>query len=492
MKAATRFGGHPCWLVFFICLGFVTYSRGQGDNEAYLTISYAESITSTAVKELECGVRSISPYFTVSFAGIDLDTFGRDACGSCISISCVNSSDCRGGSETNVVAAVVDDADGPDVVQVNSFIARRLTGKPESELGDIPIQWSFVGCDDYGLVIKATDQNENSVVDAPVAEAPVAETPVAEAPVAEAPVAETPVAEAPSKITITPLPENDTDVVAEAPAAETPAAETPVAEAPVVEAPSKITITPLPENDTVVVQSPEAEPVAEKSSGTVTITPLQEEDVSEDDDKTSPLNNEYARMWVGDFNNRLTKAACGFSEATYIRRESWAAVNIFNFRSKYGFHPCGLCAEVQCSDPEDCNGEESLEVMFVDDCGSCSAGDLLISREGHDLLKASNKKAAIPIEWKLVSCKPPRGIYMSVFTNNPYYHRISFSGLSEPIDRVTINGMMSTRNHNGQYEFYADLSAGAKPYEIKLKAVSGETIQTYVQNLYSQPLRIQF
>ena len=81
---------------------------------------------------------------------------------------------------------------------------------------------------------------------------------------------------------------------------------------------------------------------------------------------------------------------------------------------------------------------------------------------------------------------------MSVFTNNPYYHRISFSGLSEPIDSVTINGMMSPRNHNGQYAFYADLRAGAKPYEIKLKAVSGETIQTYVQNLYSQPLRIQF
>ena len=457
MKAATRFGG-PCYiLVLLIYLGFVAHSRGQEQNQAYLTISYGESITSSAVKDLDCAVRSIASYFTVNFAGIDLDTFGRDACGTCISISCVNPSDCRGGSETNVVAAVLDDAGSPDIVQVNSFIARRLTGKPESELADIPVQWSFISCDAYGLVIGGAKENGSAVAESPS-----------------------------SSVTITPLPENDTESQIAEPVAE------PVAEPPL----SSVTITPLPENitDSQIAQpdaEPAMKPVTDSTSSRITITPLNETEMAESDE-ASPFNDEFAKMWLGDFSNRLPKAACGFSEATYLQRENWAAVNIFNFRSKYGFHPCGLCAEVRCSDADDCQADKTLEVIFVDDCGSCSAGDLLISKQGQEVLGATSKKAAIPIEWKLVPCKPPRGIFMSVYTNNPYYHRIAFSGLSAPIDRVTINGMMSTRNQNGQFEFYADLTAGAKPFEITLRATSGETIQTYVQNLYSQPLRIQF
>jgi hypothetical protein len=207
----------------------------------------------------------------------------------------------------------------------------------------------------------------------------------------------------------------------------------------------------------------------------------------------SRFGQSESNMWLGQFKNRLAKSACGFSEATYIQRQNWAAVNMFSFRNAFGFHPCGLCAKIACTEEEDCsNSGPGIEVMFVDDCGSCSGDDILLSAEGYKVLGATTQKAAIPIAWELVPCNPNNGVFMSILTDGPYYHRVSFSGLSEPIKQARINGMMSTKNVNGQFEFFGDLKNDLRPYSIQLQGINGEIIQTSVQNLYSQPLNIQF
>jgi len=64
--------------------------------------------------------------------------------------------------------------------------------------------------------------------------------------------------------------------------------------------------------------------------------------------------------------------------------------------------------------------------------------------------------------------------------------------MQEPIVEARINGLFSTSNTNGQFEFYGDLEKAVAPFKVQLRSSTGKVITAYVEYLYSQPLLVQF
>lgn len=66
------------------------------------------------------------------------------------------------------------------------------------------------------------------------------------------------------------------------------------------------------------------------------------------------------------------------------------------------------------------------------------------------------------------------------------------NSLQAPIVEARINGLFSTLNRNGQFEFYGDLEKAVAPYVIELRSSTGKVVTAYLDYLYSQPLFVQF
>jgi len=447
---------------------------------ANLVVSYGESIDNNFVKGLECGLEGISQYFTVSIAGIDLATFGEEACAQCIEISCSNPEDCAGSALTSVIAAVLDGSESPDVIQVNSFLGRRLTGLPLRVGSEpIPVEWRFVNCSSVAGDIFAPEPPP--FVEAPTVEVeditqpapePVAE-PVPE-PVPE-PIPEPATEPAPEPVSepvpepiLEPAPEPVPEPIPEpAPEPAPQPVSEPVSEPLLEPAPAPEPVPePIPEPATEPAPQPVSEPVPEPmlepapapepapepipepvpdSQPSFIVRPvstpapgndgmaspaMETTPIGEIQDFNDPFASQFSAS-LGQFSNRLGKGACEFSEATKIPPSQWAAVNFFNFQGMHSFKPCGICAEVSCANAGDCGGENnSINIMFVDDCGSCGGNDILLSAQGYQKLGVTSIERQVPIKLSLKPCETAdAGIFMSFLTDSQYYHRISFSGL---------------------------------------------------------------
>jgi hypothetical protein len=64
--------------------------------------------------------------------------------------------------------------------------------------------------------------------------------------------------------------------------------------------------------------------------------------------------------------------------------------------------------------------------------------------------------------------------------------------MQEPIVEARINGLFSTTNQNGQFEFYGDLEKAVAPFKVQLRSFTGKVVTAYLDYLYSQPLFVQF
>jgi hypothetical protein len=64
--------------------------------------------------------------------------------------------------------------------------------------------------------------------------------------------------------------------------------------------------------------------------------------------------------------------------------------------------------------------------------------------------------------------------------------------MQEPIIEARINGLFSTTNQNGQFEFYGDLKKAVAPFKVQLRSSTGKVVTAYLDYLYSQPLFVQF
>ena len=147
MKASSVKGLIVSLAYYFALSNSAVFGQDTSPVSANLIVSYGESIDNAFVKGLECGLEGISQYFTVSIAGIDLATYGEEACAQCVEISCRNPADCAGSALPSVIAAVLDGSNSSDVIQVNSFLGRRLTGLPLRVGSEpIPVEWRFVNC----------------------------------------------------------------------------------------------------------------------------------------------------------------------------------------------------------------------------------------------------------------------------------------------------------------------------------------------------------
>ena len=185
--------------------------------------------------------------------------------------------------------------------------------------------------------------------------------------------------------------------------------------------------------------------------------------------------------YEGQLDNRMQQMACGLSEAMYLDRRSFAAVNAFSFEATHGYQPCGTCATV--SSPTG----KTQEVMFVDDCGTCGPNDMLISKEGLNAL-------APVLEGTTYTLHPCRlrdeGIFLSVLDTGTYYARFALGNLPEAVSSAMINGQYAEKNHIGQFEAYADLRRRAPgPYILELTTVSGQELIAEVPFLESQWLK---
>jgi hypothetical protein len=163
----------------------------------------------------------------------------------------------------------------------------------------------------------------------------------------------------------------------------------------------------------------------------------------------------------------------------YLDRRHFAAVNAFHFESRFKFNPCGVCATVKTV-----QGKE-LQVMFVDDCSSCSISDVLLSEQGIASLHPITEGTTYALRPCTLNDK---GVFMSVLDTGTYYARVSFGNLPGPIEMARINNMISTRNHLGHFEFNADLEAGPAPFLIELTFRGGWVLRTKVRFIENQYL----
>lgn len=491
---------------------------------ASLTVGYGEAIDDAFVKGLACQLEGISPYFTVHLAGVSLEAF-PDACGQCISISCANPEECTGSSFDQVVAAVLDDCasencDGPNALQVNQYLARELTGR-SAKSGDAPLEvtWTFVDCSDYGEIFappeppmvelaQPTPEPALEIVSEPTSAPVEAVTP---APVPE-PVVEPIPAPAPVEaVTPVPVPE-------------------PVVESIPAPVPEPVSIpAPEPESMPAPEPMPILEPVEERiSEGTPpqqnttseTIIPILEVKPDQEDPSPEPAqqspeeipapslpesamsdesNGEYvgAEAILGTFKDRIGSLACGFSDSANIPRPTWAAVSFYNSFDTFGSHPCGLCAEVTCSNPSECTGTiNSIQVVVVEDCASCSDNNMLLQKSALKALTGSDSQNQVEIKWRPIPCNgiSQGKIHMTIYPGNEYYHRVALSNSLEPIVKLTINGLFSTIDKNGQFEFIGKAAPGLDPgpYTIEIVGKSGQVLKTTVQSLFTQDLDVQF
>jgi hypothetical protein len=187
----------------------------------------------------------------------------------------------------------------------------------------------------------------------------------------------------------------------------------------------------------------------------------------------------------GDLNSRMQQMACGLSEAMYLDRQAFAAVNGFSFESVHGYNPCGTCATVSAP------SGSAIEVMFVDDCGTCGPDEMLISEEGINALNAFS-----PVEGSSYSLHPcinlsHEGIFLSMIDVGRYYARFGLGNLPEALSSARINGIEAEQNHLGQFELYADLTRTSDVYSIELTTASGRTITAEIPFIESQYLGVE-
>ena len=451
---------------------------------------------------------SVSPYFTINFAGLP---DALELCGACVRLACADAEACAGGAG-ELVVAVIDDAAAGEV-GVSSFLARSLAGRPLQEGEEFGVTYEVVDCAPYGSIMDTLPTLPGLGGTETVAE-PIAE-PVAE-PVLE-PVAE-PVAELAPEQVPEPVPEPVAEPIAE-PVAE-PIAE-PIAE-PVAE-PVKEPVAepvaepmPIPAPEPTVdpdLQTSQPPPALEERATAIVPTPSPPP-TSQSSPQARPPVKSWSWPWSkhkgiimenkprlikgralqttdpvtilkGDLNNRMQQMACGLSEAMYLDRQTFAAVNGFSFESIHGYNPCGTCATV--STPSG----NSIEVMFVDDCSTCGPDEMLISEEGLGALNATS-----PVEESTYSPHPCRdlsdeGIFFSVIDVQRYYARFGLGNLPEAVSSTKINGVEAEQNHIGQWEVYADLTRKSTTYEIELTTASGRTIAAQIPFIDSQYLGVE-
>ena len=213
----------------------------------------------------------------------------------------------------------------------------------------------------------------------------------------------------------------------------------------------------------------------------------------------SDQNDQFveAEAILGTFKERIGSFACGFSDSANIPRPNWAAVSFYNNFDTFGSHPCGLCAKVTCFNPSECTGTmDSVQVVIVEDCASCSDNDMLLQKNVLKSLTGSDSKNQVEIKWKPIPCNEiiQGKIHMTIYPGNEYYHRVALSNAFEPIVKLTINGLFSTIDKNGQFEFIGKAAPGLDPgpYNIEIVGKSGQILKTTVQNLYTQDLDVQF
>ena len=204
-----------------------------------------------------------------------------------------------------------------------------------------------------------------------------------------------------------------------------------------------------------------------------------------------------AEAILGTFKDRIGSLACGFSDSANIPRPNWAAVSFYNSFDTFGSHPCGLCAEVTCSNSSECTGtSDSIRVVVVEDCASCSDNNMLLQKSALKTLTGSDSQNQVEIKWRPTPCNDINQgkIHMTIYPGNEYYHRVALSNSLEPIVKLTINGLFSTIDKNGQFEFFGKAAPGLDPgpYNIEIVGKSGQVLKTTVQNLYTQDLDVQF
>ena len=462
---------------------------------ATLTSPYTvESLTRNEIRELECGLYGLSSYFTVSFAGVA----DADLCGTCIAITCLDEAACKEGAGS-LVAAVVDGAEEGEVA-VNRYLARSLVGRALAEGEALAVTYEVVDCAPYGTILEtqaAFQEFQEQLTGSGAAQgAPVTETAPAPAP-APAPTTGTTQQQATQP---TPVPSVDASrVVTVAPAPE-PAAVPAPEPAP---APA-----PAPAPTTGTTQQQATQPVAsEARASDVTSVPSS----TPSGNQTSPTPSDTTHWWIwgligkhllqtrqpapptltnekpvmpskGELDNRMQQMACGLSEAMYLDRKAFAAMNSFAFESVHGFNPCGMCASVTTP------AGKSLEVMFVDDCGTCGENDMLISEEGLEALGPVEEGTTYSVH----PCSSQRGVFLSVIDTDSYYMRFGLGNLPEAIDIAQINGNVAEKNHLGQFEVYADMNR-VQPggYTVELTMQSGKQLTTVVPFLESQWLNVR-
>eukprot|EP00890_Picochlorum_soloecismus_P002447 jgi/Picsp_1/3202/NSC_06042-R1_rare lipoprotein a len=239
-------------------------------------------------------------------------------------------------------------------------------------------------------------------------------------------------------------------------------------------------------------EDPSPEP-AQQSPEEIPAPSLPESAISDES------NGEYvgAEAILGTFKDRIGSLACGFSDSANIPRPTWAAVSFYNSFDTFGSHPCGLCAEVTCSNPSECTGTiNSIQVVVVEDCASCSDNNMLLQKSALKALTGSDSQNQVEIKWRPIPCNgiSQGKIHMTIYPGNEYYHRVALSNSLEPIVKLTINGLFSTIDKNGQFEFIGKAAPGLDPgpYTIEIVGKSGQVLKTTVQSLFTQDLDVQF
>ena len=367
--------------------------------------------------------------------------------------------------------AVVDDAPAGEV-GVSSFLARSLVGRSLENAEALEVTYEVVDCAPYGSILDTLPALPGlGAGDAPVPER--APEPVPEAAVEAAPAPEATAEAAPETVSA-PAPEPAPQPTLQAsdppPALEERATD-------VVPA-----MTPSPPDESPPQLSPK-DPWS-------WMWPWHDSHATEHGPhymkKGRSLQTAHqVTISKGDLNNRMQQMACGLSEAMYVDRQAFAAMNAFSFESVHGYHPCGTCATV--STPSG----NAIEVMFVDDCGTCGPDEMLISEEGLGALSA--KSPAEESTYSLHPCTDlsDEGIFLSMLDVGRYYARFGLGNLPEALSSARINGIEAEQNHLGQFELYTDLTRKSDVYFVELTTTSGRTITAQIPFLESQFLGVQ-